>query len=335
MGKRPRATEEGQAATEQQEEALFECADLILPWLCPSELAAVSSTCKTLRRISKSITVARSSDASRGFENLAIPFASAVDDHPYAYFIYTPTHTLGFEPFRSRQPWGLGFPGSYRSELFPAQIHVGYACGCECERCDEDSRCPCMTLNSSDFTHECGPGCRCGLECGNRLVQRGISVRLKVVKDTRKGWCLCADQFLKCGQFVCEYAGELLTTKEARRRQERYDQLASSGQFSSALLVVKEHLPSGKACMRINIDATVIGNVARFINHSCDGGNLSTVIVRSSGALLPRICFYASRDVRENEELTFSYGETRLKSKGIQCFCGSSCCFGTLPYENT
>ncbi|RVW35153.1 Histone-lysine N-methyltransferase SUVR3 [Vitis vinifera] len=75
-----------------------------------------------------------------------------------------------------------------------------------------------------------------------------------------------------------------------------YDELSSSGgRFSSALLVVREHLPSGKACLRMNIDGTRIGNVARFINHSCDGGNLLTVLLRSSGALLPRLCFFASK----------------------------------------
>ena len=129
--------------------------------------------------------------------------------------------------------------------------------------------------------------------------------------------------------------GELLTTKEATNRQQMYDKLASDGRFSSALLVLREHLPSGKACMRINIDATRMGNVARFINHSCDGGNLVTKLVRSSGALVPRICFFASRDIKENEELAFSYGEVRLRSNGLHCFCGSSCCFGTLPSENT
>lgn len=134
--------------------------------------------------------------------------------------------------------------------------------------------------------------------------------------------------------------GELLTTKEARRRQQEYDQLSESGHlahFSSALLVVREHLPSRKACLRLNIDATRIGNVARFINHSCDGGNLSTVLIRSTGSLLPRLCFFASRDIGQDEELSFSYGEARLRpeSEGSPCFCGASSCSGTLPSEHT
>lgn len=114
-----------------------------------------------------------------------------------------------------------------------------------------------------------------------------------------------------------------------------YDELASGGHFSPALLVVREHLPSGNACLRFNIDATRIGNVARFINHSCDGGNLSTALVRSTGDLIPRLCFYASKVIKEDEELTFSYGGIRLRSKGLHCFCGSSSCFGTLPSEDT
>lgn len=207
--------------------------------------------------------------------------------------------------------------------------------GCDCRRCEDEVQCPCIGLHGLDVASECGPSCGCGLECGNRLTQRGVSLRLKIVRDRRKGWGLFADQFIGKGQFVCEYAGELLTTKEATSRQQMYDELSSGGHFSSALLVLREHLPSGKACIRMNIDATRIGNVARFINHSCDGGNLSTKLVRSTGALLPRLCFFSSRDIKENEELSFSYGEIRLRSNGLQCFCGSSCCFGTLPSEHT
>lgn len=161
-------------------------------------------------------------------------------------------------------------------------------------------------------------------------------VKLKIVRSAVKGWGLfCDEGVIKKGEFVCEYAGELLTTNEARRRQQIYDKLASTGKHTSALLVVREHLPSGKACLRINIDATRVGNVARFINHSCDGGNLSTVLVRSSGALLPRVCFFASRDILKDEELTFSYGEAGQNPNGAKCFCGSVCCTGLMPSEHT
>lgn len=152
--------------------------------------------------------------------------------------------------------------------------------------------------------------------------------------------CTYNDSFWQTGSFfglwfLFLFEGELLTTEEARNRQWLYDKRTKSGHFSPALLVVKEHLPSGNACMRINIDATRIGNIARFINHSCDGGNLSTLIVRNSGALLPRVCFFSSRVILENEELAFSYGDTTVNSTGSQCFCSSACCSGILPAEHT
>ncbi|KAL0911044.1 hypothetical protein M5K25_019147 [Dendrobium thyrsiflorum] len=182
---------------------------------------------------------------------------------------------------------------------------------------------------------ECGVHCSCGLECVNRTTQRGIGVRVKIVRDLKKGWGLHADQVLNRGEFICEYAGEFVTTEEARRRLQTYDELASTNKLSPALLVVREHLPSGKACLRVNIDATKIGNVARFINHSCDGGNLTVVLVRNSGSFLPRLCFFAAVDISEGEELTFSYGDTRLRPNGLPCFCGKEACMGVLPSEET
>ncbi|GAB4857235.1 hypothetical protein Ancab_015142 [Ancistrocladus abbreviatus] len=334
-----------QGKQNHHENPFLSCAELILPWLTPQELATISSTCKQLCYLSKSITAARSSDASRSFERLPIPFINTVDSHQYAYFLYSPTQLLSSPQFL-RQFWGPPLNPNFDNPISQSQKIPNFnslssmegAAGCDCapKCCESDPReCPCLSFRSSDVITECGPSCGCELECGNRLTQKGVGVQVKIVRERKKGWGLFADQLIQSGQFVCEYAGELLTTKEARRRQTMYDELASSGQFSHALLVVREHLPSRKACFRINIDATRIGNVARFINHSCDGGNLSTVLVRSSGALLPRICFFASRDVQVGEELTFSYGNTRLKSEGLQCFCDSFCCFGILPSENT
>jgi [histone H3]-lysine36 N-dimethyltransferase SETMAR len=51
--------------------------------------------------------------------------------------------------------------------------------------------------------------------------------------------------------------------------------------------------------------------------------------------LLPRLCFFAARDIVEGEELTFSYGDARVRPKGLPCFCGSSGCSGVLPSEET
>jgi histone-lysine N-methyltransferase SETMAR len=76
----------------------------------------------------------------------------------------------------------------------------------------------------------------------------------------------------------------------------------------------------------LNIDATRIGNIARFVNHSCDGGNLNTKLIRSSGGLFPRLCFFALKDIQR---------DIRKRSNGMPCYCNSPSCFGTLPSEDT
>ncbi|MCL7026436.1 hypothetical protein MKW94_025718 [Papaver nudicaule] len=337
--------------TSGEEEKIFtQCAGFVLPWLSPRDLASISLTCKTLNSLSKSITIIRVSDASRNLEKNPIPFVNTLDSEPYSYFIYTLSQIFS-APYLS-QSWGSNLERNISSLMkFGSNVTTlmtDSTSGCVCKNCSEDTNgdieCPCSILKPQSLSNmaselglvtECGPSCDCGVECKNRLTQRGVSVQVRIVKDARKGWSLYSAQFIPRGEFVCEYAGELLTTQEARKRQKKYDDLASTSQFGSALLVVREHLPSGNACLRVNIDATRVGNAARFINHSCDGGNLSTVLVRGSGALFPRLCFFASRDILDGEELAFSYGEPTLKQNELKCFCGSSCCLGALPSEET
>ncbi|WJX25429.1 [histone H3]-lysine(4) N-trimethyltransferase [Trifolium repens] len=319
---------------------LVQNSHLILPWLTHQQLANLSLTCKSLHNLTKTITLIRISDASRTFENFPIPFHNPNSHHPYSYFLYTPSLILSNNLPRY-QPWGwMGnsviSPIAVKTVDELESVSFVDVVGCECgEVCDDDDGCLCFDGGDGDVGRECGMGCSCGRECGNRVSQNGVRVRVKIVKCDGKGWGLFADQVIAKGEFLFQYAGELLTTKEAQRRQQYYDELSSRGRFSSALLVVREHLPSGKACLRLNIDATKIGNVARFVNHSCDGGNLSTKLIRSSGALFPRLCFFALKDIQKDEELTFSYGEIRKRPNGMTCYCNSTSCFGTLPSEDT
>lgn len=94
-----------------------------------------------------------------------------------------------------------------RPGLFLDTVVVKDACGCECERCDVELECPCREMSAPELSRECGPSCKCELECGNRLTQKGIDVKVKIVKDERKGWGLFSNQVIKEGDLVCEYAG--------------------------------------------------------------------------------------------------------------------------------
>ncbi|XP_039997722.1 histone-lysine N-methyltransferase SETDB2 isoform X1 [Xiphias gladius] len=97
---------------------------------------------------------------------------------------------------------------------------------CDCtDGCTDAQRCPCiaMTRGGRYYTHhrltqpvpsglyECGPWCGCArARCQNRLVQRGIRVRLQVFQTEDRGWGVRCRDDLDRGTFVCIFAGVIL-----------------------------------------------------------------------------------------------------------------------------
>ncbi|KAK4470917.1 hypothetical protein MN116_006425 [Schistosoma mekongi] len=59
------------------------------------------------------------------------------------------------------------------------------------------------------------------------------------------------------------------------------------------------------------VDASQMGNISHFINHSCDPNlTVRCVFIECLNTKLPRIALYASRFIRKGEELTFDYNMT-------------------------
>ncbi len=221
--------------------------------------------------------------------------------------------------------------------------------------CCVEASCPCYARGhpptastAAPSILECSPQhCGCPPQhCGLRTTQSAQAPPLELRRTGGKGWGVfyapsppSSSSSLPAGAYVTEYVGELLSTEEARRRLVQYDK-----EGLNYLLVVREE--ATEVVLRISVDATHKGNVARFLNHSC-APNLELVLVRA-GMLLPRLAFFTSRDVRPGEELTFSYGDekeeaeearpppTQPKEKGQPprrpCRCGSTACRGVLPF---
>jgi len=69
---------------------------------------------------------------------------------------------------------------------------------------------------------ECNENCDCDpVRCGNRLVQGGPSNSLLVVQVEEKGWGVRAGEDMQIGEFVCEYAGEVIGEDAAKARVTR------------------------------------------------------------------------------------------------------------------
>lgn len=194
--------------------------------------------------------------------------------------------------------------------------------GCACSTVCTVKACPCLQLFgdvygddgklknndlqdlSSKPVLECGHACSCDpVSCRNRVVQKGIKTKLSVFQTKNKGFGLMLDSrngsLVPRLSFVCEYAGEVVGRKEAIKRVKETDAM----QENNYLIAVKEHVSGGETCTYI--DPRCIGNVGRFINHSCDP-NLFMVLVRVNHQV-PRLALFARKDIHPGDELTFDY----------------------------
>ena len=138
-----------------------------------------------------------------------------------------------------------------------------------------------------------------------------------VVRHSRvHGYGCFARRFIPKGTRVIEYLGERISHKEADRRYEGAD----ANDNHTFLFIVDR---------RTVIDATVGGNEARFINHSCDGNCESAIEKR-------RVFIDATRDIARGAELGYDYqiGRDRGDPPNVDeiyaCRCGSAKCRGSM-----
>lgn len=233
-------------------------------------------------------------------------------------------------------------------------------CSCESESCSPTNDCSCIgrfgptfdvcghlldIIPDADMVKpviECNDLCSCSKSCSNRVVQHGVTVKLQVFDAGRRGVGVRTLEPISRGRFVCAYSGELLSHESARWRAENADPV-----MHNYILAVREFF--GAKLLTTYVDATYVGNVGRFVNHSCEP-NLFVQPVRVENAV-PRVALFALRDIPIHSELTYDYSgggnsaveydcnfpsyacEANIPRK--PCCCGSSSCSRFLPYDDT
>ncbi|KAG0263590.1 histone methyltransferase set1 [Mortierella polycephala] len=138
--------------------------------------------------------------------------------------------------------------------------------------------------------------------------------QLRFAKSPIHDWGLYAMEKVDANDMVIEYIGEVIRQKVADHREKRYERM---GIGSSYLFRVDDDTV---------IDATKMGNIARFINHCCTP-NCNAKIITVDGQ--KKIVIYAKRDIEEGEEITYDY-KFPIEADKIPCLCGSRNCRGTL-----
>jgi histone-lysine N-methyltransferase SETD8 len=127
---------------------------------------------------------------------------------------------------------------------------------------------------------------------------------LKVGVIEKKGRAVFATRCFQKGDFVCEYAGEMISYKQTKKREEMYGKDANIGCY----MYFFQH-KSNSYC----IDATAeTSRLGRLLNHSKLAGNCHTKLFEINTK--PHLVLIASRDIKQGEEMTYDYGDRNKAS---------------------
>ncbi|CAN6233765.1 unnamed protein product [Urochloa humidicola] len=295
-------------------------------------------------------------DVSFGREN--VPIACVIDVDAKDSFSVKPEELL---PHGSSMPWqGLQYITKrvMDSSLVVSENSMpGCACShieCSPEKCDHVSLFNNVYDNLVDIhgtrmhgrfaydeaskiilqegypIYECNSSCTCDSSCQNKVLQKGLLVKLELFRTENKGWAIRAAEPIPQGTFVCEYVGEVVKTDETMKNAERVSSSECSYLFDIASQIDRERVQT-VGTVKYMIDATRSGNVSRFINHSCSP-NLSTrlVLVESKDCQLAHIGLFANQDIDVGEELAYDYRQKLVAGNGCPCHCGSKNCRGRV-----
>ncbi|CAB3250495.1 unnamed protein product [Arctia plantaginis] len=165
---------------------------------------------------------------------------------------------------------------------------------------------------------ECNSRCPVGDRCTNRRFQKRENGPLRVFYADKKGCGVEASEDIPPGEFLMEYVGEVLDYEQFYKRAQAYSDDNNLHHYFMSL--------KGDTV----IDATLKGNISRFINHSCDP-IAETQKWTVNGEL--RIGFFSKREIKAGEEITFDYQFQRFGKVAQRCYCGASNCRGWIGGE--
>lgn len=263
-------------------------------------------------------------DMTSGFENKPVCVVNEVDvERGPAHFTYLPA---------------LKYPAPIKP-LNPCS-----SCGCSDGCQSGDPRCSCIQKNGGhlpcsplgvvmhhqSLISECGPACQCPKTCRNRVSQAGLKVQLEVFKTRDRGWGLRSWDPIRAGGFICQYAGEVVE-KHKLERDDYY--IFDSARYFEPLDATPCNLyAADKMPFPLVISSRRVGNVARFMNHSCSPNVFwLPVVCGNSDQCTVHVAFFAIKSIPPMTELSFDYGMVQSQEEDYRkqkCLCGSAKCRG-------
>eukprot|EP00884_Botryococcus_braunii_P000569 jgi/Botrbrau1/10512/Bobra.0133s0112.1 len=178
------------------------------------------------------------------------------------------------------------------------------------------------------IVYECGPwaGCSLGTACPQATSQRGIKVRLEVFKTKDRGWGVRTWDYIPQYSYVCPFAGNVQRVEKGGCSEYSFDLGKRADMSWDHKYLPEDKLGEGQE-VRYCVNAANMGNVGRYINHSCNPNLfVQPVIVGHTDDFQPTICFFAYSGIKPWTELTYDYGLRYVEDMQGCCLCKAPCC---------
>ncbi|KAL5061932.1 hypothetical protein RYX36_023669 [Vicia faba] len=283
-------------------------------------------------------------DLSNGVESIPVSLVNDVDDERGpAFFTY-------FMSLTKPKPFGL--------------VQPSLGCNCKASCLPGDLNCSCIQRNEGDFPytansilvsrkpliHECGTMCRCLPNCKNRVSQTGLKQHVEVFKTRDRGWGLRTLDPIRAGSFICEYAGEVIDRAKVCQNDEgdNDEYIFDTSRIYQPFKWNHDHGLLGDGSSNVSsedytipspliISAKNVGNVGRFMNHSCSPNVFwQPVLYAENNQSFLHIAFFALKHIPPMAELTYDYGfvlaghaeGSSAHRRKMKCLCESPKCRG-------
>ncbi|KAL5273646.1 KMT2A.2 family protein [Megaselia abdita] len=195
------------------------------------------------------------------------------------------------EPYVERSPYDMfGWLASRHRKQPPMQVSV-------------------QPNVDSDILTRRGTGSNLPMAMKYRTLKETYKDYVGVFRSGIHGRGLYCTKDIEGGEMVIEYAGELIRSTLTDKRERYYD---SKG-IGCYMFKIDENLV---------VDATMRGNAARFINHSCEPNCYSKVVDILGHK---HIIIFALRRILQGEELTYDY-KFPVEDDKLPCSCSSKKC---------
>ncbi|KAF4161839.1 hypothetical protein CNMCM6936_002925 [Aspergillus lentulus] len=250
------------------------------------------------------------------------------------------------------------FVNAYILRKGVSHIPADFIAGCDCKKICDPARCGCLEqdeeskeiivpyqraqdnarllvltpefLKRTDIIIECSSKCTCDEQkCWNRVVQHGRTIRLEIFHTGNRGFGLRSPDWIRAGQFIDCYLGEVITKQEADVREE----VATSQHGHSYLFELDFFHDDDEIYV---VDGQKFGSPTRFMNHSCNPNCKLFPVTRTYGdKRLYDLAFFSLHNIPPNTELTFDYNPNweegkKVDPNAVRCLCGEKNCRGQL-----